>query len=470
MIHFMKNSRRILALPLALLMLAGCSSKTEPSSAPVPETPAAAETQPEQKPETPAPEAEVEEEAEPEIEPEPEVPEEPAPAPEAEIPADETEPEPEVSEPEPEPEPEVPTLPSTDELLEEADSDISGYSDDPDTEEDLQKVPAEPEPEPEEPAEPARIFNYLNGKTTTEEERNKRPVAIMLNNLKKSLPQEGLCSGDIYYECAAEGGITRLMMLVSDYESLGTVGSVRSSRDYFVDFIANHDALYVHAGGSEQAYAKISWRGIENMDGVNMYLPNTFWRDTWRMNNIGYEHSMMTSGEGIAAGIKQKGYRTELDRNQVPMFNFYDEETDNHIVGSPAPHVHMISTSIQTVDFVYNEETGEYLRYQYNGLPHKDGTTGEQLSLKNVLILFTDISLIPGDAAGRLSVGTVGSGQGYYITNGKRKVINWSRETKTSTVHLEYRNGDELILNSGKTFICVVDDSVAGKIDFEYNW
>ena len=55
----------MLAIFLSLLMLAGCSSKTEPSSAPVPETPAAAETQPEQKPETPAPEAEVEEESEP---------------------------------------------------------------------------------------------------------------------------------------------------------------------------------------------------------------------------------------------------------------------------------------------------------------------------------------------------------------------------------------------------------------------
>lgn len=453
MTQFLKNSHRILALLLSLLMLAGCNSNTEPDPAPITDTPAVTETE-ETEPETEEePEPETEAETEPETEEETEAPE--------------PEPEPE---PEPTPEPEVPTLPSTDELLTEADSDISGYSDDPDTEADLEPAPAPtPEPEPE-PEEPARIFNYLNGETTTEEERDQRPVAIMLNNLKKSLPQEGLCSGDIYYECAAEGGITRLMMLVSDYEDLGTVGSIRSSRDYFVDFLANHDAIYVHAGASEQAYAKIGWRGIANLDGVNMYLPSTFWRDTWRMNNVGYEHSMMTSGEGIAAGIKQKGYRTALDENQVPMFNFYDEETDNQLIGSPAPHVHMISTSLQTVDFVYDEETGEYLRYQYSGTPHVDGTTGEQLSVKNVIILFTDISLIPGDAAGRLSVGTVGSGQGYYITNGKRKVINWSRETKTSTVHLEYRNGDELILNSGKTFICVVDDSVAGKIDFEYNW
>ena len=365
------------------------------------------------------------------------------------------------------------TLPDSAEKLDVPDSNITGYSDDPDTEVfpevEINKETAVTE-ESDVTEEEARIFNYLNGKTTTVEERDRRPVAIMMNNIKNCLPQEGICSGDIYYECAAEGGITRIMMLVSDYESLGTVGSVRSSRDYFVDFLANHDAIYVHAGGSAQAYEKIIWRNISNLDGVNQYTPSTFWRDTYRMNNMGYEHSLMTSGEGIVSGIAYMKYRTELDPNQVPLFNFYDEETDNKLVGSPASHVHMQSTSIQTVDFVYNEETGEYLRYQYNGMPQVDASTGEQLSVKNVIILFTDISLIPGDTAGRLTVGTVGSGQGYYITNGKRKVVNWSRESKTSTLHLEYRNGDELILNCGKTFICVVDNTVAGKIDFEYSW
>ncbi len=321
-----------------------------------------------------------------------------------------------------------------------------------------------------ESSEPERIYSYLNGKTVTEEEQQKRPVAVMINNIKNCLPQDGITKGDIYYECAAEGGITRIMMLTSDYEDIEVIGPVRSSRDYFVDFIANHDAIYVHAGGSDASYEKIIWRKIQNLDGVNQYTPSTFWRDPIRRQNQGYEHSLMTSGEGIVSGINYFGYRTELDENQVPMFKFYDEETDNTPVGSPATHVHMISTSIQTVDFVYDKETGEYLRYQYDGMPQVEASTGEQLSVKNVIILFTDISLIPGDEAGRLSVGTVGSGQGYYITNGQRKVIKWSRETKTSTVHLEYRNGGELILNCGKTFICVVDNSVASKIDFEYEW
>lgn len=379
----------------------------------------------------------------------------------------ETEPE---SETETETETEI-TLPNEAEMVTDPVSDITAFSDDPEEETLPETTPPETEPpEPEEPTEPPRIFNYLNGKTTTAEEQAKRPVAIMINNIRQSLPQVGITAGDMYYECSAEGGITRIMMLVSDYESLGVVGSVRSSRDYFVDFLANHDAIYVHAGGSEQAYAKIMWRGIHNLDGVNMYLPGMFYRDSTRLYNMGYEHSLMTTGESIAAAIANKNYPTEHDETFVSPFQFYDETVDNKLAGSPASHVHMRSTPIQTVDFVYNEETGEYLRYQYNGMPHVDGETGEQLSLKNVIILFTDINPIPGDTAGRLSVGTVGSGQGYYITNGKRKVINWTRTGKTTPIHMEYRNGDELILNAGKTFICVVDNSVAAGIDFEYSF
>ena len=357
-----------------------------------------------------------------------------------------------------------------DEIIDDPESETTP-SDDPD-ETKPEETPAETpaETEPEEPEEPERIYNYLTGYTTTLEERNKRPVAIMINNIKESLPQPGLCSGEVYYECAAEGGVTRIMMLASDYASLPTVGSIRSSRDYFIDFIASHDPIYVHAGGSEMAYEKIYVRYIDNLDGVNMGPWESFWRDEVRLQTMSIEHTMMTSGPKIAQGVKAKGYRTTLEPHHQPVFKFFDENTDNTPVGSPATHVHMKSTSYQTVDFVYNEKTGEYLRYQYNGQPHVDGTTGEQLSVKNVLILFTDISVIPGDAKYRLKVVNEGSGQGYYITNGQRKVVNWSKETERSNLHLEYRNGDELILNCGKTFICVVDKSVSKTLEFEYKW
>ena len=66
----------------------------------------------------------------------------------------------------------------------------------------------EPEPDPE-PALPYR--HPLTGVGMTEDISGDRPVAVMLNNLKKALPQLGVAQADLIYEMPAEGGITRMM-------------------------------------------------------------------------------------------------------------------------------------------------------------------------------------------------------------------------------------------------------------------
>ncbi|MBQ2545041.1 MAG: DUF3048 C-terminal domain-containing protein, partial [Clostridia bacterium] len=177
-----------------------------------------------------------------------------------------------------------------------------------------------------------------------------------------------------------------------------------------------------------------------------------------------------TNGAGIVSGIQYKKYRTTLNQGHVPSLRFYGEDEENKPVGSSASHVRMYSTALQTVDFVYDAKTGEYLRYQYNGIAHVDGTTGNQISVKNVFILFTDIAVIPGDEKARVAVTTVGSGTGWYMTNGVRKAINWSRASLKEPLVLTYQDGTEVILNCGKSFFCVVDSSVAKKIEFDYKW
>ncbi len=373
----------------------------------------------------------------------------------------ETSPEPDTSDRETEPAPAetTPLLPDDAEIVGDHDAE---------TEEETDAETAETEA-PAETEEP-RIYDYLNGKTVSEEEQSRRPVAIMLNNIRECLPQNSLTAGDFYYEFPVEGGITRIMMLVSDYENMDVVGSIRSSRDYFVDMLHTHNAIYVNAGGSPMAYDKLMTRGISYLDGVTMYIPDMFYRDQSRLSYMSAEHTLMTTGQRIANGIAFKGYETKHGDDFTPAFRFYDETEDVQPLGAIASHVHMNSTFLQTVDFVYDADTGEYLRYQYNGLPQVDGLTGEQLSVKNVIILFTDIARIPGDESGRLSIQTVGNGQGYYITNGRRKVITWSREHDTAPLMLNYKDSGELYLNSGKTFICIVDKSVAKGIVFDYQW
>ena len=133
-----------------------------------------------------------------------------------------------------------------------------------------------------------------------EYERN-RPVAVMLNNLKKAQPQLGNAQADIIYEVPAEGGITRMLAVYQTLDGIGTLGSIRSSRPYYIELALGHDALYVHAGGSPEAYQDLkSWK-VNNIDGVNGSASQSavFWRDQERRKTMDYEHTLVTSGEKI---------------------------------------------------------------------------------------------------------------------------------------------------------------------------
>ena len=90
----------------------------------------------------------------------------------------------------------------------------------------------------------------------------RRPVAIMLNNLKQALPQLGQSQADIIYELPAEGGITRMVGVYQSLDDVGTIGSHPLARPYYLEVALGHNrAIFLHAGGSEDAYSKIAQWG-----------------------------------------------------------------------------------------------------------------------------------------------------------------------------------------------------------------
>ena len=156
-------------------------------------------------------------------------------------------------------------------------------------------APVEPDPEPVLP-----YVNPLTGEGCAQDISQNRPVAIMLNNLKKALPQLGVSQADIIYEALAEGGITRMLGVFQSVEDVGDIGSVRSARDYYVSLALGHDAIFLHAGGSPGAYTAIDNWGVAAFDCVNgPYEGTLFWRDQQRRKNMGLEHSVLTSGDTI---------------------------------------------------------------------------------------------------------------------------------------------------------------------------
>ena len=307
----------------------------------------------------------------------------------------------------------------------------------------------DPSPEEEPP-----LINPLTGLGAGYDVANSRPAGVMLNNITEALPQVGIGDADIIFECLAEGGVTRLFALFSEYHDLGVIGSVRSARPYYLDFAQMFDAIYVHAGGSEDAYSDIWSRGIDNIDGVRGDPLGIYYRDPTRMQTMAIEHTLMTTGGGITETVEYCGFRTSLRDGFSYPFKFSEWGEEHSPGGEECRHIRIPFSMYQTVDYEYDGAKGEYLRYQYNGAPHIDGGTGEQLSFKNVIVIFCNTYAY--DDYGRLRVDTAGSGDGYLATAGTYIPIVWSRGSIDGNVAFTRADDGELItLNRGKTFINV---------------
>ncbi|MBR0303915.1 MAG: DUF3048 domain-containing protein, partial [Clostridia bacterium] len=299
--------------------------------------------------------------------------------------------------------------------------------------------------------EPENV-NPLTGLEASYDVSTSRPIAVMLNNIWEALPQVGIGNADILFECLAEGGITRMLGFFSEYKDLDVIGSVRSSRPYYIDFAQMFDAIYCHAGGSEDAYSQLASRGINNIDGVRGDPLGVYYRDETRMQTMAYEHTLMTTGAGLVQTIEYCGYRTELREGFKYPFEFapYGEVVKPD--GEMCLKIHLPISTYQTVDYEYDKKEGKYLRFQYNGTPHIDGATGEQLSFTNVIILFCNTYAY--DSYGRLHVDTVGEGDGYLASAGEYIPIKWSRTDIDGDLTLTRAdNGKTITLNRGKTFV-----------------
>ena len=311
----------------------------------------------------------------------------------------------------------------------------------------------EPEPEPEpEPYVPAGT-NPLTGEPMEPAYEKNRPVAVMLNNLKAAQPPLGVSQADIIYEVPAEGGITRMLGIYQSLEGVGTLGSIRSARPYYLELALGHDALYVHAGGSPDAYKDIPAWGVDNMDGVNGGSDaKIFWRDADRRKTMDYEHTLVISGEKILE-YAASHFRTEHKDGYVYTQAFAGDGTPAS--GAAAEHVTLKFSNYKTGKFDYDSETGKYLVSQYGGA-YTDGNTGEQVGVTNVLVLETAISVISGDKAGRLTVQLTGSGSGTYFCGGKAVAIRWSKADRNSQFVYTLADGTPLTMGQGNSYVCIM--------------
>ena len=307
-----------------------------------------------------------------------------------------------------------------------------------------------PTPEPT-PTPYAGPVNPLTGLPMDEEKIASRPVGVMLNNIKDALPQLGISQADIIYEARVEYGITRLFALYQNVDDVGVIGSVRSARPDFLEIVAGHDAILLHAGGSQDAYNIIDSGKVTSFDCVRSPLLNVlFWRDKERMKTMSIEHTLVTSGEWIRNYLPKTNTRMLHKDDFSYEMQFVADGTPEN--GQKAMTITVPFSDYKTGMFKYDEKSGKYLVGQH-GEAHIDGNSGEQMAVTNVIIINTKLSVI--DSGGHVAMDLT-EGDGWYACGGKIIPIKWSKDSFNDQFVYKTTDGELLKIGVGKSYVNII--------------
>lgn len=155
--------------------------------------------------------------------------------------------------------------------------------------------------------------------------------------------------------------------------------------------------------------------------------------------------------------LKRKGIRTTLSAPLSSLFDF--EETADASMTESALSVSAPMSGICTPSFTYDAASGLYKKGQYGG-DHIDETTGEAVRVKNVFLMYTDVSLMSDGLHKEINLA---SGHGYYFTNGKMQKVTFRKADEQSPVKVLAADGSECRVTPGQTWFCVIPSEFEAK-------
>ena len=283
-----------------------------------------------------------------------------------------------------------------------------------------------------------------------------RPYAVMINNIGAARPYHtGLQDAYLVYEIVVEGGITRYLALFKD-KTNEVVGNVRSARHYYLDYVLENDAYYVHWGWSPQAQSDISTLDIDNLNGL-IYSSPYFFRQ--KISGVNTEHTAFTNLSELANLADRLGYRKETNKDLLLNYSATSVELSSD--ATDATNIDLKYSGSFTTNYVYDSEAKVY-KQLVNNKEHTDYETKEQYTVKNIIAYQVGNTTITGDNKGRQDLDNIGSGTGYFITEGKSIPITWEKDSRSQQTVYRYEDGTEITVNDGNTWIHIIPKS--GKI------
>lgn len=307
-----------------------------------------------------------------------------------------------------------------------------------------------PTPEPTPEPTPVLVPAPLTGLPVTPEAAIRRPIAVMIDDLRAARPQSGFNAAAVIWQAPAEGGIPRYMLLFQD-SIPASVGPVRSARQYYIDWAAEWNAVYVHVGGSPGAMATLRGGGrgqlVWNADEFR-FGGTYLWRDRDRPS----PHNVYSDGARLRALAAAVG---AADGPIEPAWSFGPAIRGEF---RPVGTTLTVDYPYETITFRFDPASNTYRRYIDGASePQVDAADGRVVAPANVVILRMRFgALNDGSGKNRLEADDVGSGEAIVSTNGRIIRGTWSKDSVSSPTKLFAADGRPITLTAGQTFVQVI--------------
>ena len=304
------------------------------------------------------------------------------------------------------------------------------------------------------------------------------------NGTDGARPQAGLTRAGVVFEAIAESGITRFAAIYQNPSS-AVIGPIRSLRIYYLQWDTPFDCTIVHAGGAADALAAVARGGYKDLSENYAYMYRgsygvRLWNNLFTTgaylkqfaNDAGYTTSNVN---GFKRMTPAQSYISRIDETVTERLNIVEPTEGN--TSSLVPKVTDIAINFGgwatfNVRYSYDTASNTYRRGYETGYPHEvyecpDDNLGEvnpedrcvltQLSPAVVAAIKVSEHLASYDGYHE-DITTIGTGEAVIFQNGIAIPGTWSKENVESQIKFYDRNGAEIALAPGQTFVEAVPE------------
>jgi len=290
---------------------------------------------------------------------------------------------------------------------------------------------------------------------------DRSPIAVKVTNFPRSVrPQWGLSYADHVYEYYIGDDMSRFIGIFYGHDA-SRVGPVRSARLFDRHVMELYQSVFVFGWADDPILEtlltpELTPRLVVERPGNCPPLCRI--GPKYAYNNLYVDTGQVGSYLG-----------TRGSENKRPDLSGLRFEFDTPKSGNPGEQFYLMYSLVSYHKWIYEPETGRYLRFQETGegdadknryAPLSDSLTGTQLSADNVIILH-----LPHEYAYKSTSTEIidqpiqGEGEGYAFRDGLLYPIHWQKLPDLAMLNLTLPNQRPYPLKPGNTWFEIIGES-----------